>query len=58
VDEIGIGRLRRRESIGFVQKAADGDAVHAFVSVEHGRTVDPSRREAQAKEQSGFACSQ
>jgi hypothetical protein len=35
MDEISIGCLRRREGIGFVQKAADGDAVHASVSVEY-----------------------
>ena len=34
MDEIGIGRLRRREGIGLVQEAADGDTGHQEVSVE------------------------
>jgi hypothetical protein len=34
MDEVGIARPGRRESVGLVQKAADGDTGHVFVSVK------------------------
>ena len=32
--EIGIGRLGRREGVGLVQEAANGDAGHQYVSID------------------------
>jgi len=56
--EIGIGRLGRRESVGLVQEAADGDAGHLFSLGQCFRwgTLSGSLWQAQAVKQFRFAC--
>ena len=55
--EIVIGRLGRREGVGLVQEAADGDAGHQCLSqCFHCGTLSVSLRQAQAAKQSRFAC--